>query len=70
MLFRSGEVHLEADGLSRERATLEASLAKATFTGLVLDLLATGDRRRLTIAFNEFAERLEHTVESEASLPS
>ena len=37
---------------------------------LVLDLLATGDRRRLTIAFNEFAERLEHTVESEASLPS
>jgi AcrR family transcriptional regulator len=66
----TGEVHLEADGLSRERATLEASLAKATFTGLVLDLLATGDRRRLTIAFNEFAERLEHTVESEASLPS
>lgn len=60
------ETHLEADGLSHERAVLEASIAKATFTGLVIDLLATGDRRRLTRAFNEFADRLAAAVATAA----
>lgn len=58
------ETHLEADGLSHEQAVLEASLAKATFTGLVVDLLATGDRRRVTRAFDVFADRLAAAVEA------
>ncbi|MDO8365080.1 MAG: TetR/AcrR family transcriptional regulator [Actinomycetota bacterium] len=52
------EQRLAAEGLSAERAEAEASLVKATFTGLVMDLFATGDRRRLTSAFNEFVDRL------------
>ena len=47
---------------SPQRAALEASLAKATFTGLVMDLLATGDRRRLNGVFAEFLTRLGDTV--------
>ena len=41
---------LIADGIKAEDAEREASLVKATFTGLVLDLLATGHRKRLTDA--------------------
>ncbi|MEI8240099.1 MAG: TetR/AcrR family transcriptional regulator [Actinomycetota bacterium] len=53
------QYHFEAEGLSRERAVLEASLAKATFTGLIIDLLATGERRRLNAIFEEFIERTQ-----------
>lgn len=53
------ERHLVADGMSSEDAFREASLAKATFTGLVIDLMATGDRRRLNRAFEEFLTRLD-----------
>lgn len=56
------EQRLEAEGMSRDRAEAEASLIKATFTGLVMDLFATGDRRRLTTAMNDFLERLTHTM--------
>ena len=56
------EQRLESEGLPHERAVAEASLAKATFTGLVMDLLATGDRRRLTMAMNDFLERFEHSI--------
>jgi AcrR family transcriptional regulator len=56
------EQRLEFEGMSRERAAEEASLIKATFTGLVMDLLATGDRRRLTMAMNCFLDRLTQTV--------
>jgi len=38
---------------------LEASLIKATFTGLVMDLFATGDTRRLTQALDEWLDRLD-----------
>jgi AcrR family transcriptional regulator len=58
------EKRLEADGLPHERAVLEASLAKATFTGLVMDLFATGDRRRLNKVFAEFVERLATVVDA------
>ena len=51
--------HFVVAGMSSDQAALESSIAKATFTGLVMDLLASGDRRRLNRAFNEFAERLE-----------
>jgi AcrR family transcriptional regulator len=53
------ESRLEREGLSHTHAVLEASLAKATFTGLVMDLLATGDRRRLNKVFAEFLHRLD-----------
>ncbi|MFM7045701.1 MAG: TetR/AcrR family transcriptional regulator [Ilumatobacteraceae bacterium] len=48
----------EAEGLTREQALTEAALAKATFTGLAMDLFATGERTRLTRSFNEFIDRL------------
>ena len=52
------EQRLEAEGMPSARAEAEASLIKATFTGLVMDLFATGDRRRLTRAINDFLDRL------------
>ena len=55
--------HLEQDGLSPERADLEGSLAKATFTGLVMDLIATGERKRLTPLFEQFVARLQAVVD-------
>ncbi|MEZ5251569.1 MAG: hypothetical protein R2713_20865 [Ilumatobacteraceae bacterium] len=42
------ERRLLAEGVAAERVELEASLVKAAFSRLVMDLLATGDRRRLT----------------------
>jgi len=56
------ELRLEAEGLPRERAAEEASLIKATFTGLVMDLFATGDRKRLTKAMSVFLIRITETV--------
>src|ERR1700691_1391035 len=50
---------LIADGINPEDAEREASLAKATFTGLVLDLLATGHRKRLTDALECALSRLD-----------
>jgi AcrR family transcriptional regulator len=58
------EHRLEGEGLSHERAVLEASLAKATFTGLAMDLFATGERKRLNKVFAEFLDRLARVVES------
>jgi AcrR family transcriptional regulator len=54
--------NLVAEGLPDEQAELEASLAKAMFTGLVIDLLATGDKRRLTAALDLGLERLEKLI--------
>lgn len=56
------EQRLEREGMPRARAVAEASLAKATFTGLVMDLFATGDRQRLTKAMDDFLKRLERTI--------
>ena len=50
---------LIADGIKPEYAEREASLVKATFTGLVLDLLATGHRKRLTEALECSLSRLD-----------
>jgi AcrR family transcriptional regulator len=41
------ERRLANEGVPPDRVELEASLLKAMFTGLVVDLLATGERRRL-----------------------
>jgi AcrR family transcriptional regulator len=53
------EQRLVAEGLKPERAALEASLIKATFTGLAMDLFATGDTRRLTKALDSWLSRLD-----------
>lgn len=63
-VWREGiEQRLLAAGLPAEVAHTEASLIKATFTGLVTDLIATGDRRRLTLALEEWLCRLEVRLE-------
>ncbi len=56
------EQRLVAEGMSIQQAAEEASLIKATFTGLVMDLFATGDKKRLTRAMNSFLTRLTDTV--------
>ena len=56
------ERRLVAHGLPPERARTEATLAKAMYTGLVLDLIATGDRRRLTKALEEALGRLDRAI--------
>ena len=59
-LWRSNiEQRLLDEGLTPGAAQIEASLTKAMFTGLVVDLIATGNRRRLTRALREGLHRLE-----------
>ena len=53
------EQRLLDEGVPPSTATIEASLAKAMFTGLVVDLLATGQRVRLGKALELGLERLE-----------
>jgi AcrR family transcriptional regulator len=68
-LWRSHiEVRLVAEGVPRETAVIEASLAKAMFTGLVVDLLATGQRARLTRSLEVGLARLEQVVWTSAGL--
>ena len=57
--------HFQQEGLPADRAELEAVLAKATFTGLVMDLIATGERKRLTPMFEEFAQRLQAQIDAD-----
>lgn len=61
------ESRLVAEGVPYEIAVIEASLAKATFTGLVVDLLATGQKGRLTRALEVGLARLEQVVWSSAA---
>jgi len=59
-IWRSNiEQRLLAEGVAQSTATIEASLAKAMFTGLVVDLLATGQRARLSRALELGLERLD-----------
>ncbi len=55
-------------GIAPTDACAEATVIKAAFTGLTLDLLATGDRRRLTHALDrvlvDFDRRLERLLDS------
>lgn len=62
------ESRLVAEGVPYETAVTEASLAKGMFTGLVVDLLATGQRARLTRALEVGLARLEQVVWSSAGL--
>lgn len=56
---RSLEDRMLRGGMSREAAIVEASMLKALFTGLVVDLLATGQKARLTRALDEGLRRLD-----------
>jgi AcrR family transcriptional regulator len=56
------EKRLIDEGLGPEQAALEAPLVKAMFTGLVVDLLATGERRRLKASLEAGVARLEERV--------
>lgn len=68
-LWRSNiEQRLIAEGVPAHIAFVEASLVKAMFTGLVVDLLATADRRRLTRALEVGLARLEQVVWANAGL--
>ena len=62
------ESRLVAEGVPHETAVTEASLTKAMFTGLVVDLLATGQKARLTRALEIGLARLEQVVWSSAGL--
>ncbi len=56
------ERRLVASGVAASDARVEATVIKAVFTGLTLDLLATGDRHRLSdaldLALDRFDDRL------------
>jgi AcrR family transcriptional regulator len=56
------EQRLVAEGMDPDEAALEAPLVKAMFTGLVVDLLATGERRRLTASLEAGVTRLEQQL--------
>lgn len=49
-------------GFPSAKAVAEASLLKAMFTGLMVDLMATGNRTRLTLALEVSLSRLEAMV--------
>jgi len=62
------EQRLIEESVPPDVAAIEASLLKAMFTGLVMDLLATGQRRRLTRALEVGLARLEQLVWANAGL--
>jgi AcrR family transcriptional regulator len=65
------EQRLVAEGMDPDEAALEAPLVKAMFTGLVVDLLATGERRRLTASLEAGVTRLHSrfSVRPRVSVP-
>jgi AcrR family transcriptional regulator len=68
-LWRSNiEQRLVREGMPVETAAIESSLAKAMFTGLVVDLLATGQKARLTRALEVGLARLEQVLWTSAGL--
>jgi AcrR family transcriptional regulator len=56
------EVNFRSRGLDRAEATVEASLVKAAFTGLIIDFMVSGDRRRCTRALELEMTRLEERL--------
>ena len=58
------EQKLVSEGVPKSVAVVEASLLKATFTGLIVDLMATGDKSRLTKALEQGLQRTEAIVEA------
>jgi AcrR family transcriptional regulator len=58
------EQKLVSEGVPPAAAVLEASLLKGMFTGLIVDLMATGDKARLTKALDLGLRRTEAIVEA------
>jgi AcrR family transcriptional regulator len=58
------ERRLTNEGVPPDRVELEASLLKAMFTGIVVDLLATGERRRLGAALELGLTRLTSLLDA------
>jgi AcrR family transcriptional regulator len=57
-------------GLDDETARVEARLAVAVSRGLLLDLLATGDRRGVTEAFERYLRHTEASYARDANQPA
>ena len=58
----SMEQRLTIEGLSPKDAALESSLLKGLYTGLMIDLMATGETERLSIAVEAGLQRHERVV--------
>ncbi len=56
------ERRLIAAGVPQKAAALEATNAKATFTGLVVDLMASGETQRLTKALDDYLEQFQQRI--------
>ena len=56
------EQRLALEGVPRHLLVIEASLLKGLFTGLIVDLMATGDRQRLTRALEQGLRRTEAAI--------
>jgi Transcriptional regulator len=61
---------LLAEGVPPNVAVTEATLAKAVFTGLVVDLIASGQKSRLSRAMETHLARLEQVVRESALVVS
>lgn len=65
------EQRFVSEGLPPAVANIEASLLKGTFTGLIVDLMATGDKVRLTKALEQALRRTDAVLEAaRASAPA
>lgn len=58
------EQRLISQGVPKATAVIEASLLKGMFTGLIVDLMATGDKLRLTRALEQGLRRAEAVIEA------
>lgn len=58
------ERRLVAAGMPRGQARCEASILKGVFSGLTLDLVVSGDRRRVTQALEQHLRELDRKVAS------
>lgn len=58
------EQRMHIEGVPADRVEVEAGLTKAMFSGLIMDLIATGDRKRLTIACEEWLSRLSVVIDA------
>ncbi|MCU1366109.1 MAG: TetR family transcriptional regulator [Ilumatobacteraceae bacterium] len=58
------EQKLVSEGVPKPTAVVEASLLKGMFTGLIVDLMATGDKVRLTKALELGLKRTEAVLEA------
>jgi AcrR family transcriptional regulator len=65
---RDIEQRMLIEGVPADRVELEAGLTKATFSGLIMDLIATGERKRLTLACEAWLGRVSAEISSAATI--